>query len=56
MTDKLPDKVKEALLGQIPTKRLGSVDDVANAVLFLAGSDSDYITGTVLGVDGGMGI
>ena len=56
MTSKLPDKVKEALLGQIPTKRLGSVDDVANAVLFLAGSDSDYITGTVLGVDGGMGI
>jgi NAD(P)-dependent dehydrogenase (short-subunit alcohol dehydrogenase family) len=32
------------------------VDDVANAVLFLAGNDSDYITGTVLGVDGGMGI
>ena len=56
MTGKLPDKVKEALLGQIPTKRLGSVDDVAAAVLFLAGSDSDYITGTVLGVDGGMGI
>ncbi|MFC2159870.1 SDR family oxidoreductase, partial [Actinomycetota bacterium] len=56
MTDKLPDKVKETLLGQIPTKRLGSVDDVANAVLFLAGSGSDYITGTVLGVDGGMGI
>ncbi|MCK5566738.1 MAG: 3-oxoacyl-[acyl-carrier-protein] reductase [Actinomycetia bacterium] len=55
MTGKLSDKVKEVLLGQIPTKRLGSVDDVANAVLFLAGRDSDYITGTVLGVDGGMG-
>jgi len=56
MTVKLPEKVKEVLLGQIPTKRLGSVDDVANAVLFLAGDDSGYITGTVLGVDGGMGI
>ena len=56
MTGKLPDKVKEMLLGQIPTRRLGSVDDVAKSVLFLASSDSEYITGNVLGVDGGMGI
>ncbi|MCD4670217.1 MAG: 3-oxoacyl-[acyl-carrier-protein] reductase [Actinomycetia bacterium] len=56
MTGKLPDKVREMLLGQIPTGKLGSVDDVAKAVLFLASKDSDYITGTVLGVDGGMGI
>jgi len=56
MTGKLSDKVREMLLGQIPTGKLGSVDDVAKAVLFLASKDSDYITGTVLGVDGGMGI
>jgi 3-oxoacyl-[acyl-carrier protein] reductase len=56
MTAKLPDKARETLLGQIPSGRLGSVNDIAKAVLFLASSDSDYITGTVLGVDGGMGI
>ena len=56
MTGKLPEKIKEMLLGQIPTRKLGSVDDVAKSVLFLASSESDYITGIVLGVDGGMGI
>lgn len=56
MTGKLSDKVREVLLGQIPIGKLGSVGDVAKAVLFLASEDSDYITGTVLGVDGGMGI
>ena len=56
MTGRLSDKVKEILLVKIPTKRLGSIDDVANAVLFLAVKESDYITGTVLDVDGGMGI
>lgn len=56
MTGKLPDKIKEMLLGQIPTGKLGSVDDVAKSVLFLASGESDYITGIVLGVDGGMGI
>jgi len=56
MTGKLSEKIKEMLLGQIPTKKLGSVDDVAKSVLFLASEDSKYITGTVLGVDGGMGI
>jgi 3-oxoacyl-[acyl-carrier protein] reductase len=56
MTAKLPDKARDMLLDKIPSGRLGSVDDIAKAVLFLASSDSDYITGTVLGVDGGMGI
>jgi len=56
MTGKLPDKIKEVLLGQIPTRRLGSVEDVAKSVLFLASEESAYITGIVLGVDGGMGI
>jgi 3-oxoacyl-[acyl-carrier protein] reductase len=56
MTEKLSDVVKEKLMELIPTGRLGSVDDIAKTVLFLAGDDSDYITGTVINVDGGMGI
>ncbi len=56
MTDKLGDKVKEKLMEQIPTGRLGSVSDVAKTVLFLASDDSSYITGTVINLDGGMGI
>jgi len=56
MTGKLPGKIKEKLLGQIPAGKLGSVGDVADSVLFLASSQSSYITGIVLGVDGGMGI
>lgn len=52
MTDELNDKVKEQMEGQIPLKCFGSVDDVANAALFLA--KNKYITGQVLNVDGGM--
>jgi 3-oxoacyl-[acyl-carrier protein] reductase len=54
MTDVLPEKVKQELVAQIPMERLGSVDDIANAVLFLASERSNYITGQVLGVNGGM--
>lgn len=54
MTDVLPDKVKAELEKQIPLSRLGLPEDVANAVVFLASSDADYITGQVLNVDGGM--
>jgi 3-oxoacyl-[acyl-carrier protein] reductase len=56
MTEKLSDRIKEKLMEQIPTGRLGSVDDVAKTVLFLASDDSNYITGTVINLDGGMGI
>ncbi len=56
MTEKLSDKIKEKLIEQIPTGRLGSVDDVAKTALFLASDQSDYITGTVINLDGGMGI
>lgn len=56
MTEKLSDKIKEKLMEQIPTGRLGSVDDVAKTALFLASDDSNYITGTVINLDGGMGI
>jgi len=54
MTDLLNEKQKEAILGQIAMKKLGSGQDIANAVLFLASSLSDYITGQTLTVDGGM--
>lgn len=54
MTDALSDKVREELAAQIPMERLGSSEDIANAVLFLAGEQSGYITGQVLAVNGGM--
>jgi len=56
MTRNLAQQVKEKLINLIPSGRLGTVEDVARAILFLASEDSDYITGFVLNVDGGMGI
>lgn len=54
MTDKLSDKVKEEYQDNIPLQRLGKPEDIANAVAFLASDMSNYITGQVLVVDGGM--
>ena len=54
MTDVLPDKVKEAMLAEIPLGRAGEPADVAKAALFLASDQAAYITGQVLKVDGGM--
>jgi len=54
MTAKLPDKVKENYIKAIPLNRFGSADDVANATLFLASDEASYITGQVIGIDGGM--
>lgn len=54
MTDALSEKVRDELTAQIPLERLGSADDIANAVVFLAGEQSGYITGHVLSVNGGM--
>ena len=54
MTAVLPDNVKEKMREQIPFKRMGAPKDVAMAVLFLASDDSEYITGQVIPVDGGM--
>ncbi len=56
MTEAMPEAAKEAILSQIPLQRAGSTKDIANAVLFLASAQSDYITGQVLSVDGGMAI
>ena len=54
MTDILKPEVKAEILKSIPAGRIGSPDDVANAVSFLASEKSAYITGQVLAVDGGM--
>ena len=54
MTGVLPEKVKESMLQGIPLKRIGEPKDIANAVLFLASDLSNYITGQVINVDGGM--
>jgi len=54
MTSVLSDKVKEELIESIPLKRIGKPEDVAKAVLFLASEYSDYITGQVIHIDGGM--
>jgi 3-oxoacyl-[acyl-carrier protein] reductase len=54
MTDVLPDGVKEKMLASIPLGHFGAPSDVAGVALFLASSLSDYVTGQVLVVDGGM--
>ncbi|CAB5505037.1 3-oxoacyl-[acyl-carrier protein] reductase [Bathymodiolus thermophilus thioautotrophic gill symbiont] len=54
MTNALPEAQKTALAQQIPMNRLGSADEIANAVLFLAGEGSAYITAQTLHVNGGM--
>ena len=56
MTAVLPEKVKEAALTQIPLKRMGKPEDIAETVAFLASDRASYITGQTLLVDGGMGI
>ena len=56
MTAALDEKAVAALTGHISLKRLGAVDDVAAAVAFLASDDASYITGQVLGVDGGISL
>lgn len=54
MTSKLSDKTSQEILSKIPMKKYGSPESIANAVLFLVSNMSDYITGQVINVDGGM--
>ena len=54
MTEKLDDKIKDAIISKIPAARLGEPDDIANAVLFLCSNQSNYINGETLHVNGGM--
>ena len=54
MTDAIPEREREELINQIPMKKLGTPEDVASAVYFLASDDARYITGQVVGVNGGL--
>jgi len=54
MTDKIDEKFKEVIVSKIPSARLGEPEDIANAVLFLASENSNYINGETLHVNGGM--
>ena len=54
MTDKIDEKFKEIIVSKIPSARLGEPEDVANAVLFLASDQSNYINGETIHVNGGM--
>ena len=54
MTDKIDEKYKDIIISKIPSGRLGDPEDIANAVLFLASSLSDYVNGETLHVNGGM--
>ncbi len=54
MTEKIDEKFKDIIVSKIPSGRLGEPDDVANAVLFLASNQSNYINGETLHVNGGM--
>ena len=54
MTDKLNEKQREAILSRVPAGRLGTAEDVAAAVVFLASNEANYMTGQTLHVNGGM--
>jgi len=54
MTNSLSENVRSAVLQQIPAGRFGQAEDVAKAVAFLVSNDSDYLTGQILAIDGGM--
>jgi len=54
MTEKMPEKVLNFMADKSPLKRLGNVEDIANAYCFLASDESKFITGAVLSVDGGV--
>jgi len=54
MTEDLPEKVKEAMLAQVPLGLMGQPEDVAELVAFLASEKASYITGQVIHVNGGM--
>ena len=54
MTDKIDEKFKELIIQKIPSGRLGKPEDIANAVVFLASSKSDYINGETIHVNGGL--
>ena len=56
MTEKIPKELRDKVLERLYIKRFGKPEDVANLVLFLASDDSQYITGQVIRIDGGLSL
>ena len=56
MTQGLSDSVKEKVLEQIPLRKMGTTQDIAQMVVFLASEKGSYITGQIISIDGGMNI
>lgn len=56
MTAELSEEQVKAYLAQIPTGRLGTIDDVADTVAWLTGDGAGYVSGAVIPVDGGLGM
>ena len=56
MLSALSDKQRESILGSVPLRRFGEVNEVASTVSFLASEDAGYITGAIIPVVGGLGI
>ena len=54
MVRSVPENVLEKIIAGIPVGRLGKADDIARGVLFLAGDDADFITGSTLSINGGQ--
>ena len=54
MTDVLNDKIRSAILERVPAKRLGTGEEIASAIVYLASSEAAYVTGQTLHVNGGM--
>ena len=50
----VPEKVREAIIAQIPVGRLGEADEIARCVVFLASDDAGFITGSTLSANGGQ--
>ena len=54
MTDKLPEDVRDSYIKNIPLGRFGQVEDIANAVKYLASDEAGYVTGSTIHVNGGL--
>jgi len=54
MTDMIPDEIKEAIIATVPMKRMGTVEEIADAVAYLTSDSAAYVTGQNLGVNGGF--